>query len=96
MSIDKFISTQAKYYYYFKRIKTRITPLNMEKGYKTVVVLFIAITIIVLIGFYKTYFPYFPEFEQFKTLHHIHGLAMMLWLVILIVQPVLIRSRKYR
>ncbi len=68
----------------------------MVKGYKNIVVLFIAITVVVLIGFYNTYFAFFPDFEEFKTLHHIHGFVMMLWLVMLIVQPVLINKRKYK
>ena len=68
----------------------------MEKGYKNIVVLFIAITVVVLIGFYNTYFAFFPGFEKFKALHHIHAFVMMLWLAILIVQPMLINKRKYK
>jgi len=68
----------------------------MEKGYQYIVVLFIVITAVVLIGFYNTYFAFFPEFEKFKPLHHIHGFVMILWLVMLIAQPVLINKGKYK
>ena len=68
----------------------------MEKGYKNVVYLFLAITVIILFGFYKTYFELFPDFTGIKTIHHIHGLTLVLWLAMLIVQPILINNKKYK
>lgn len=67
----------------------------MEKGYKNIVYLFIAFTIIIFIGFYKTYFVKFPDFEGIKVIHHIHGFTLMAWLALLITQPILIRKKQY-
>lgn len=68
----------------------------MEKAYKNIVLFFIAITAITLIGFYNTYFVFFPDFDGFKTFHHVHAFLMILWLLVLIVQPILINKRKYK
>jgi hypothetical protein len=37
---------------------------------------------------------FFPSFKQFGYTHHVHGLLMMMWIFMLIVQPLLIRARK--
>ncbi len=67
----------------------------MDKNYKYIAILFVAVSAIVLGGFYNTYFVFFPDFEGFKVIHHFHGFIMVLWLVVLIVQPILISKRKY-
>ena len=66
----------------------------MEKAYKNIAFFFLAVTIIVFVGFYNTYFVFFPHFEGFVILHHVHGLVMILWIIILIIQPILINNRK--
>ena len=68
----------------------------MEKAYKNIVFFFIGIVLIILMGFYNTYFVYFPKFEGFKSIHHIHGSLMVLWLLIMIVQPILISNKQYK
>lgn len=70
--------------------------MNMEKAYKNIVLFFLAVTIIVFVGFYNTYFVFFPDFEGFVPLHHIHGLVMILWIITLIIQPILINKGKYK
>lgn len=67
----------------------------MEKIYKNVAYFFLIITIIIFAGFYKTYFVLFPEFVGIKTIHHIHGFTLMLWLVLLVLQPILINQKQY-
>jgi len=47
---------------------------------------------VVEIGFYKTYLQFFPRFEGFRFVQHFHGAMMMGWLVMLLVQPILIRA----
>jgi hypothetical protein len=57
--------------------------------------LFIAILLICILGFYPTYISKFPEFKEFTSAHHFHGLMALLWILMLIVQPFLIRAKKY-
>jgi len=68
----------------------------MEKTYKKISLFFIAILAIVFLGFFKTYFGLFPAFNKVTTIQHFHGLLFLLWFVLLIVQPVLIKKRKYK
>jgi len=68
---------------------------KMEHSYKNIAFLFSAIFIIVFAGFYKTYFGLFPTFDQVTTTQHVHSALFMLWFVILIVQPILIRRKNY-
>jgi hypothetical protein len=61
------------------------------------------ITLITMIhiGFYNSYIKFFPRFEpgsigafgpiDFNWIMHVHGMAMMSWVFMLLVQPVLIR-----
>ena len=73
---------------------TFINPqtLYMEKAYQNISILFTLILFGLLWGFHKTYVVYFPEFKNFTSVHHIHGATMMTWIVLLIVQPILIRT----
>ena len=64
----------------------------MEKAYQNISILFTLILFGLLWGFHKTYVVYFPEFKNFTSIHHIHGATMMTWIVLLIVQPILIRT----
>jgi hypothetical protein len=50
---------------------------------------------VVHLGFYKTYLQFFPNFKGFRYVQHFHGAMMMGWLIMLLVQPVLIRAGKY-
>jgi hypothetical protein len=67
----------------------------MEKTYKNISLFFVAIFAIVFLGFFKTYFGLFPTFNKVTTIQHIHGLLFLSWFIMLIVQPVLIKRRKY-
>ena len=68
----------------------------MEKTYKNISLFFIAILTIVFLGFFKTYFGLFPSFNKVTTIQHLHGSLFLLWFIMLIVQPVLIKKRKYK
>ena len=57
---------------------------------------FIFILFISFGGFYKTYFVKFPVFEGFNAAHHFHGAVMLTWILMLIAQPVFIRTKKFR
>lgn len=66
----------------------------MEKAYKNIGYFFIILWIIILIGFHQTYTVFFPTFKGFRWEQHFHGAMLMAWLVMLIVQPFLIRLGK--
>ncbi len=67
----------------------------MERKYKALVWLFLAITIISFTGFYKTYFQYFPRFENISIITHLHFIIFLSWFIVLIAQPILIKQKKY-
>lgn len=68
----------------------------MEKGYKNLVYFFGLIALITFIGFYKKYFSLAPDFQGLKNIHHFHAIALIIWLSILIVQPILIANNKMK
>ena len=67
----------------------------MEQAYKNITYLFIAIFIVIFAGFYKTYFGLFPTFDEVTITQQIHSALIMMWFLMLIVQPILIRNKKF-
>jgi hypothetical protein len=67
----------------------------MESSYKNIGYFFIVIWILALIGFHQTYTVFFPAFKGFRWEQHFHGAMLMAWFAMLIVQPFLIKFRKY-
>jgi len=67
----------------------------MEKQYKNLGYYFLILLVFVALGFYYPYFSLFPEFKSVTIIIHIHAIALFLWLLILMVQPLLIRHQKY-
>jgi hypothetical protein len=68
----------------------------MEKAYKNTGYFFLILVVLVAFGFYKPYFALFPDFNRsFNTIVHIHATALLLWVVLLVVQPLLIRNNKF-
>ena len=45
-------------------------------------------------GFYQSYTSQFPTFANATTVIHIHGALLMIWLTLLVVQPMLIYYKK--
>lgn len=69
----------------------------MEKAYKNLGYFFILLIPLTFLGFYKTYFNHFPAFEDnINTFIHIHAIIASIWILMLIVQPLLIRNGKYK
>ncbi len=62
---------------------------------KNIGFLFIAIWICALVGFHVTYTIHFPDLKGFQFAQHFHGAMLMAWFGLLIVQPFLIRYKKY-
>jgi hypothetical protein len=67
----------------------------MEKTYKNIGLFFVAIFAIVFLGFFKSYFGLFPTFTKVTTIQHIHGSLFVIWFMMLIIQPLLIKKKKY-
>ncbi len=57
---------------------------------------FIFLLLMSFAGFYKTYLVKFPNFEGFTWAHHFHGVIMLTWILMLIAQPVFIRTKNFR
>ena len=67
----------------------------MEKSLQTRIgYFFIGVLFVTILGFYKTYFIKFPNFDGFTSAHHFHGAVAIIWILMLIVQPFLIRANK--
>jgi heme A synthase len=66
----------------------------MEKSYRNLSYLFLALLLITIIGFFKTYFGLAPYFEGLKSVYHIHAVALLLWIAMLITQPLLIKNKR--
>lgn len=68
----------------------------MEKEYRNIGFIFLLFIPLTFFGFYKTYFVLSPEFEGTVDYYtHIHAFIASLWITLLIVQPLLIRSKKF-
>ena len=62
--------------------------------YKNISYLFAAVLLFAFIAFYRTYFGLFPSFAGTTWVVHFHATVIILWLVLLIIQPVLIRKKR--
>lgn len=67
----------------------------MEKEYRNIGYPFFFLLALVIFGFFKTYFGLFPHFNERTTaIVHFHATVLLLWIILLIVQPFLIRYKK--
>jgi hypothetical protein len=66
----------------------------MDKNYENTGFYFLVLVAFVAFGFYYPYFSLIPHFPNITALIHVHALALMLWVVLLVVQPLLIRFRE--
>jgi hypothetical protein len=66
----------------------------MQKVYRNTAIFIILITIGVQWGFYQTYTSQFPDFIDKTVVIHVHGILLMMWLALLVVQPLLISAGK--
>ena len=69
----------------------------MERYYRNVGLAFIVLLPITFIAFFSSYFVQFPHFsEEVPPLIHLHATMALLWIIVLIVQPLLLRYGKRR
>lgn len=61
--------------------------------HRSAVFWFIGLLAIVVAGFWKTYFAVL--FQGLDKTHHFHGIVMLLWVLLLINQAWLVRSRRF-
>ncbi len=66
----------------------------MEKAYKNLGYFFLLILPLTFLGFYKSYFNQFPTFKDSNTFIHLHAAVASIWILMLIVQPLLIRYKQ--
>lgn len=67
----------------------------MKKLYYNSGYFFLVLFAFVLGGFYKTYFGLIPKFDKSTTwVVHVHAALLTTWVILLIVQPLLIRYKK--
>lgn len=62
--------------------------------YKNISYLFAAVLLFAFIAFYRTYFGLFPSFTGTTWVVHFHATVIILWFLMLIIQPVLIRKKR--
>lgn len=68
----------------------------MEKHYKNIGYLILFLIPLTIFGFYKTYFIKFPDFDEHIDLYiHLHAFIAFLWILLLGIQPILIRNQRY-
>ncbi|MEO1437292.1 MAG: hypothetical protein AAFV80_17250, partial [Bacteroidota bacterium] len=68
----------------------------MEKEYRNIGFIFLLFIPLTFLGFYKTYFVLSPEFVgTVDGYTHIHAFTASLWITLLIVQPLLTRSKNF-
>ena len=67
----------------------------MERTYRNVSYLFVALLLVVLAGFWKTYFGLFPAVGHWAGVIHFHAIMLLLWFGMLIAQPLLIRAKRF-
>ena len=64
----------------------------MDKAFRNTSIFIVLIIIGVQWGFYHPYTSQFPNFVDKTNVIHIHGIVLMLWLVLLVIQPILIAT----
>jgi uncharacterized membrane protein YqjE len=64
----------------------------MLKAYRNSAIFAILLLAGIQWGFYKNYTSQFPDFIDKTTIIHIHGALLMTWMLLLIVQPILIKT----
>jgi len=67
----------------------------MERKTTLLIGFFIAVAVISVAGFFNSYLRFLPDTERFPAVIHVHFAAFISWFLLIIVQPVLIRAKKY-
>lgn len=68
----------------------------MENGFKYIPYIFASILILAILGFYNSYIYFLFRPNSFTKLHHLHAITMFLWLLLIVIQPILIKKKKLK
>ncbi|MEP7256592.1 MAG: hypothetical protein ABI666_12505 [Ferruginibacter sp.] len=68
----------------------------MESAYKNLGYFFIILFVFVIWVFSKSYIKILPVFKDVSFVYHFHGTMLLSWMLLLIIQPFLIRYKKYK
>ena len=68
----------------------------MERKYRYVGFVLLLLFPLIFAGFYQTYFKNFPFADRITYLEHLHALIAIVWVLLLVVQPILILNRNYQ
>ncbi len=70
--------------------------LQLESAYKNLGYFFIILFAFVVCAFTRSYIALSPTFSNVSVVYHFHGVMMLSWMLLLIVQPFLIRYKIYK
>jgi len=73
-----------------------ITSLLMEKKYRYLGYVLLLLFPLIFAGFYQTYFRNFPFADRITYFEHLHAFIATVWVLLLVIQPILIRNKNYR
>lgn len=68
----------------------------MGATYRNIVIFFSLILVFIFAAFFKTYFGLFPGFKDTALLVHAHVAVLLLWFAMLIIQPILIGTKRLK
>ena len=68
----------------------------MERKYRNLGYILMLLFPLIFAGFYHTYFKNFPNADHITYVEHLHATIAIVWVLLLIIQPVLIRNKNYR
>jgi len=72
-----------------------MNTLLMEKKYRYLGYVQLLLFPLIFAGFYQTYFKNFPFAERITYFEHLHAVIAIVWVSLLVIQPVLIRNKNY-
>jgi hypothetical protein len=77
--------------------RRRLTGQALERAYRNVGFVLLAIPFLMVAGFWIPYFAAFPKFDPGITAAvHVHAGLLFTWVALLVIQPLAIRFKAYR
>jgi hypothetical protein len=88
------IANRCQQLYQTQELKHKID--EMEKNYKNIGYFILFLIPLTIFGFFKTYFIKFTNFDEHIDFYiHLHAFIAFLWVLLLGIQPILIRNQRY-
>lgn len=67
----------------------------MERKLTWILIISLIVIFFSLAGFFPSYIGYFPDYGNFKWTIHIHFATFCCWFLLIVIQPILIRKKKF-